>query len=177
MTSALYDLPIGKGRLLPVNNAVANTVIGGWQIGGGIWTIQSGFPVTPNVGGADRSGNGAGFDRPNTTGVSPYVDNPVPSRWWDPAAFTGNIPGTFGTAGRNSLIGPGYFTLDASAHKEFHMPYRETHMLQFRFEAFNVMNHPVWAIPNSNVLSSGFGTISGTAVSMRQIQLALKYSF
>ena len=57
------------------------------------------------------------------------------------------------------------------------MPYKESHMLQFRFEAFNVLNHPVWGIPNANVLSSGFGTITGTAVSMRQMQLALKYSF
>jgi hypothetical protein len=176
VTSALYDVPIGKGRSLVVNNPVANAVVGGWQVGG-IWTVQSGFPVTPTVGGADRSGTGAGYDRPNTTGVTPYLDNPVPSRWWDPAAFTPNLPGTFGSAGRNSLIGPHYFTLDASAHKEFRMPYRESHILQFRFEAFNVLNHPVWSIPNSNVLSSGFGTTTGTAVSMRQIQFALKYSF
>ena len=57
------------------------------------------------------------------------------------------------------------------------MPYKETHMLQFRFEAFNILNHPVWGTPNSNVTSSGFGTITSTAVSMRQMQLALKYSF
>ena len=57
------------------------------------------------------------------------------------------------------------------------MPKLERHMLQFRFEGFNVLNHPVWATPNINVLSSGFGTITGTAVSMRQLQLALKYSF
>jgi hypothetical protein len=50
-------------------------------------------------------------------------------------------------------------------------------VLQFRLEAFNALNHPVWGIPNANVLSSGFGTITGTAVSMRQAQMALKYSF
>ncbi len=176
VTSTLYDLPIGKGRSLDPRNGILDAVAGGWQIGG-ILTAQTGFPITPGVGGADRSGNGAGFDRPNATGITPYLDNPVPSRWWDPAAFTGNTPGTFGTAGRNSIIGPKFLTLDASAHKEFHMPYQERHMLQFRFEGFNIMNHPVWSNPNSNALSSGFGTISGTAVSMRQIQLALKYTF
>jgi hypothetical protein len=155
---------------------VLNAVVGGWQVGG-IWTIQSGFPITPTVGGSDRSGTGAGYDRPNTTGVSPYLDNPVPSRWWTTAAFTPNVAGTFGSAGRNALIGPRFFTLDASAHKEFRMPYKESHMLQFRFEAFNALNHPVWGTPNSNVLSSGFGTITSTAVSMRQLQMALKYSF
>jgi hypothetical protein len=49
--------------------------------------------------------------------------------------------------------------------------------LQFRFEAFNVLNHPVWAAPNSNILSTGFGTVTGTAVAMRQLQVALKYYF
>jgi hypothetical protein len=176
VTSTLYDLPIGKGRRLGVANPVLNAFVGGWQIGG-IWTVQSGFPITPTVGGNDRSGNGAGYDRPNATGVSPYIDNASPSRWWSTAAFTPNAPGTFGNAGRNALIGPRFFTIDASAHKEFRMPYRETHMVQFRLEAFNVMNHPVWGTPNANVLSSGFGTITGTAVSMRQMQLALKYSF
>jgi hypothetical protein len=176
VTSALWDVPIGKGRQMGVDNRFLNAIVGGWQIGG-IWTIQSGFPVTPNVGGADRSGTGGGYDRPNSTGVSPYLDNPVPSHWWNLAAFTPNVPGTFGAVGRNSLIGPHYFTLDGSAHKEFRMPYKETHLVQFRFEAFNVLNHPVWGIPNANVLSSGFGTTTGTAVSMRQIQMALKYSF
>ncbi len=176
VTSTLWDVPVGKGRALGVSNPLANAIVGGWQAGA-IWTVQSGFPVTPTVGGADRSGNGAGFDRPNATGLSPYVDNPASYRWWSVAAFTPNAPGTFGNAGRNSLIGPKYFTLDFSAHKEFRMPYKENHLVQFRFEAFNVMNHPVWGIPNANVLSSGFGTITGTAVSMRQLQLALKYSF
>ena len=175
VTSSLYDLPIGKGRRVNVTNPVANAIIGGWQIGG-IWTIQSGFPITPGVGGADRSGNGAGFDRPNATGVSPYIDDPHPYRCWSPAAFVANAPGTFGNAGRNSLTGPKFVTLDGSLHKEFRMPW-EGHALQFRMEAFNILNHPVWGNPNTNVLSAGFGTITGTAVSMRQVQLALKYKF
>ncbi len=175
VTSALYDLPVGKGRRVDISNPVVNALAGGWQIGG-IWTVQSGFPITPSVG-ADRSGSGAFFDRPDATGVSPYLDDPHPYRWWRAAAFTTNAPGTFGNAGRNALVGPRFFTLDGSAHKEFRMLYKESHILQFRFEAFNIMNHPVWGNPNSNVLSSGFGTITGTAVSMRQLQLALKYNF
>ncbi len=175
VTSALYDLPVGKGRRVDISNPVVNALAGGWQIGG-IWTVQSGFPITPSVS-ADRSGTGAFFDRPDATGVSPYLDDPHPYRWWTAAAFTPNAPGTFGNAGRNSLVGPRFVTLDGSAHKDFRMPYKDNHALEVRFEAFNLMNHPVWGNPNSNVLSSGFGTITGTAVSMRQIQLALKYNF
>lgn len=176
VTSALWDLPFGRGRQFDLKNRFVNALGGGWQVGG-IWTIQSGFAQTVSVGGADRSGAGGGFDRPNATGISPYLSNPTPSLWFNLAAYTPNKIGSFGNVGRNNLIGPGQKTLDFSAHKEFKMPYLETHLLQIRVEAFNVLNHPVWGQPNSNVLSSGFGTVSGTAVAMRQVQMALKYVF
>ena len=165
-----------EGGRLDVENAFLNGIVGGWQTGA-IWTVQSGFPQTVTIGGVDRSGTGAGFDRPNATGVSPYPSNPTPSRWFNPAAFVEQPAGTFGNVGRNTLIGPGIFALDFSAHKEFRMWFSEQHTLQFRFEAFNVLNHPVWGAPNGNILSSGFGTVTGTAVPMRQLQLALKYFF
>jgi hypothetical protein len=57
------------------------------------------------------------------------------------------------------------------------MPYSESHVLQFRLEAFNVLNHPVWGAPNASVNSPLFGTITSTAVAMRQLQLGLKYIF
>lgn len=70
------------------------------------------------------------------------------------------------------------------------MPYNEHHLLQFRAEAFNELNHPVGGAPNGNILAraafagapanaahSGFGGISTTALPMRQMQLGLKYSF
>ena len=70
------------------------------------------------------------------------------------------------------------------------MPYKESHVLQFRFEAFNVLNHPSWGMPNLNILSGAarpglpataahqnFGVVTSTSTPMRQIQLGLKYSF
>jgi hypothetical protein len=72
------------------------------------------------------------------------------------------------------------------------MPHTETHVVQFRVEAFNVFNHPVWDRPNGNILAGalfpeapanaahqGFGVISATnpSIPMRQLQVALKYSF
>jgi hypothetical protein len=177
VTSGLWYIPVGKGKKLDIRNAVLNAIIGDWQIGS-ILTLQTGFPITPNVGGSDRSGTGGGFDRPNATGISPYLDNPVPSKWFNIAAFTPNVPGTFGTAGRNSVVGPGIVTWDFSTHKDFKMPYSEKHSLELRWEMFNAANHPVWGTPNTNANSpANFGTITGTRVSMRQMQLALKYVF
>jgi hypothetical protein len=120
------------------------------------------------------------------------LSNPTASRWFDPNAFVEAPAGSWGNVGRNTLVGPGIFALDFEAHKEFTMPHSERHKLQFRLEAFNVLNHPVWSAPNSNILAGAafpgqpstnahqaFGVITSTAngVSMRQIQLALKYSF
>jgi hypothetical protein len=178
VTSAVYDLPVGKGRPVNINNGFLNAIAGGWQVGG-IWTVQSGLPQTITLGGKDQSITGNGYDRPNATGLSPYLSNPTTSHWYNPAAFVLQPQGTFGNVGRNTAIGPGIFALDFDAHKAFVMPYSEHHTLEFRMEAFNILNHPVWSNPNGNVLALGssFGTITGTAIPMRQIQLALKYNF
>jgi hypothetical protein len=190
VTSVVYDLPLGKGHTVDGKNAFVNGVIGGWQTAG-TWTVQSGLPGTINDGGNDRSNTGVGDDRPNVVSGQPYtVSNPTPSRWFNPAAFVEQAAGTWGNVGRNNVVGPGIFGLDFSMHKEFRMPYSEHHQLQFRFEAFNVLNHPVWSMPNLNILAGsafpgqpstnphqGFGVVSGTTIPMRQIQLALKYSF
>ncbi len=127
---------------------------------------------------------------PIYTGVSPYLDNPTASRYWNLAAFSEAPTGQFGNVGRNSIEGPGIIGFDAEVHKQFRMPYKEGHVLQFRFEAFNALNHPNWAMPSLNILPGaaqpglpataahqGFGLVSGTSIPMRQIQLGLKYSF
>jgi hypothetical protein len=189
VTSVLYDLPVGKGKALNVTNPLANAVVGGWQLGG-VWTAQTGLPQVITIGGVDRSATGVGYDRPIATGSSAYLSNPTPSRWYDPGAFVEAPAGSFGNVGRNTLVGPGIFAFDFAAHKEFRMPFKEGHLLKFRLEAFNVLNHPSWSNPNGNILSGaafpgqpstnahqGFGVITGTAVQMRQVQVALKYTF
>jgi len=178
--SALYELPIGPGKLLPLNSKILNALVGGWQVGG-IFTHQTGAVATPQVG-TDNSaiaGAGGNYDRPNVTGVSPYLSGSARSVnvWVNPAAYQKAPAGFFGNATRSSFTGPGFTNLDASLHKKFQMPYNEKHELSIRFEAFNALNHPNWAIPNLTITSSTFGRITGTANSMRQLQLAAKYQF
>ena len=88
------------------------------------------------------------------------------------------------------MRGPSFFSLDVSAHKNFRVTEKVT--LQFRTEAFNILNHPVLGMPlpyldtysafdtngrpvagASNPLGA-FGTITNTAIDNRQIQFALK---
>ncbi|MBI3208844.1 MAG: carboxypeptidase regulatory-like domain-containing protein [Candidatus Solibacter usitatus] len=177
VTSVLYDVPFGKGRMHSIGNPVLNAVAGGWQLGS-IVTISTGFPLTVTSG-SDQSNTGAGFDRPlYVSGVNPNVSNHDPVKWFDVAAYRVQPFGTFGNVGRNTLISPSIFSWDFSTLKNFKLPGGEAHMLQFRFEAFNFANHPSWGNPGTNAGSpSTFGVITGTRTNMRNLQLALKYIF
>ena len=172
-----YELPVGKGKALNINNAVLDAVIGGWQTSGN-YTLQSGVPQTLSIGGVDNASTGnQGTDRPNYTGVgNGYAAVQTPSRWYDPASFVKASAGTFGNVGRNTLITPHFRGLDFAIHKNFRMPW-EGHSLQFRAEAFNVLNHPSWGAPGGNITSANFGVINSTGIPMRQLQMGLKYSF
>jgi len=179
VASVLYELPIGPGKLLPVNNKALNAAIGGWQVGG-IFTHQTGVVATPLLG-FDNSGiaaSGGNFDRPSPTGTSPYLKGSARTLndWVNKAAYVNATPGFFGTLQRGSFTSPGFTNLDASLHKVFLMPYNEKHQLSIRFEAFNSLNHPNWNEPNLTTSSSTFGRITGTGA-LRQLQLAGKYQF
>src|SRR6185437_1706996 len=138
----IYDLPVGRGRLLNINNGVANGIVGGWQLSASM-IIQSGVPQTLNIGFNNSGSNTPQNDRPSYSGSgSVYAANRSRFDWYNRAAFTVAAPGTFGNVGRNSVLTPHIQAIDLAVHKEFAMPYKEGHVLQFRLEAFNVFNHP-----------------------------------
>ena len=177
VTSVLYDIPVGKGRRMVVANRALDAVAGGWQVGS-IVTYQTGFPITISANQRDSSNIGAGFDRPNAVaGVDPVLprDQQTTEHFFNKAAFSPQVFGTFGNVGRDTLIGPRIFSLDASLIKDF--KFTDARFLQFRWEMFNALNHPNWGDPNTNFYSSGFGTIAGTRTAMRQMQFALKVVF
>ena len=174
-TSVLYELPVGRGRRFLNQGGVADAVIGGWELGS-IFTLQSGFPQTVAAG-FDQSNTNIGFDRVNATGqhaVLPRGQRTV-DRWFNTGAFALQPFGTFGTAGRNTIITPGVIQWDFSAHKDFRIA--EQHTVQFRFEAFNFPNHPNWGNPDPSRTSPSFGQIRTTRTRMREMQVALKYTF
>lgn len=180
---AVYDLPIGRGKMLNIGNPIGNAVVGGWQLSANI-TIQSGVPQTLNVGFNNAHTNNPLPDRPSYSGngngyLSDHQFVSTGLSWYDPASFVAAPDGTFGNVGRNTMITPAFQTFDLAVHKQFAMPFNESHALQFRLEAFNVFNHPVWNAPQGNTSAADFGVISSTAaaVPMRQLQLGLKYRF
>jgi len=76
--------------------------------------------------------------------------------------------------GRNSLVGPGLVSLDASANKKFFIGERH---LELRVEVFNVPNLPIWGQPGNTLRTPNFGVITSTRMDSRQIQLGLKVVF
>jgi hypothetical protein len=165
---------VGKGRTIDIQNGFLDAILGGWQLGS-IVTWRSGFPVNPTDG-VNRANTNIGVDRPNATGTSQSLSNPTTAEWFNTAAFTLQPLYTFGNVGRNSVIGPAGLYVDFSTHKDFRV-HKEGHYLQFRWEAFNVLNHPAWGLPNTSLSSPQFGQITSTNGNMRQLQFALKYVF
>jgi hypothetical protein len=186
VASVLYELPFGRGKAFLTRGRFGNQVVGGWQLTT-IFTAQSGRPINTvswDSGGQVIQGVG---DRLNSTGISPYAANPTARQWFNLGAFSNPAPGTFGNIQRNDLIGPSTWTDDFSVFKN--ISFTERTAIQFRMEAFNVMNHVALNSPNASWGSSGptaapnFGQIRdtattlGTAYTMRQVQLALKFIF
>jgi hypothetical protein len=171
VASFLYQTP-----QLRTSPAVVRYVAGGWELNG-ILTLASGSPFTVTSG-QDNSQSGVNGDRADLVG-DPHLDTDRPrdeliGRYFDTDAFTTNARGTFGTAGRNILRGPGTANVDLGVVKNF--PIREGIRLQLRGEAFNALNRVDLSNPNAIATSPQFGMITG-AGSPRVLQVALKLYF
>jgi outer membrane receptor protein involved in Fe transport len=163
-----YDLPFGKG-----------TLWGGWQTYG-IWTFQTGRPFTvaldPNIDNSNTGLSILGFganDRPNVLHPA-ALSHPTPDRWFDITAFALPPFGSFGNAGRNILTGPGYQSINVSIVKNTRLS--EHAELQIRAEAFNLLNHVNFDLPDIFFGSPAFGAIQ-SAESPRRIQFGAKILF
>ncbi len=172
--SYTLEIPVGQGHhFLNKPSKVLDAVAGGWQLSG-IVTLQSGSPFSPTA--ADVTGGAVGSQRPNYL-RDWRVSNPTPDQWFDRSAFCGAAScglTSFGTAGRNSLIGPPLKKSDLSLQKFFAV--REGQRLQFRAEMFNFTNHPNFFLPSGRVDLATGGKISQSQAP-RVVQLGLKYLF
>jgi hypothetical protein len=136
-----------------------------FSVNSGLQTLYGGVSAL-----ADYSGNrNLGF-------IYRAIDGTI---WWfntdQTPLFTYPVAGDTGTSGRNSFTGPPYFNIDCLLYKNFAI--REKSSLQFRIEAFNVLNHTHFANPDANLSDALFGRIVSTQGTPRAIRLALKLQF
>ena len=190
--SAGQDLHLQDvGFLQPVSTAIT----AGWELLS-ISTITSGSPFTV-YSGIQQTGVGTyGTDRPDQIAKPDLSTAHSSSRQRDDyfgrgannSSFfsipigipggTGPNSGRFGTLGRNTFFGPAYYDFDYALIKSTPFGHRASGVeradLQFRAEFFNLFNIVNMGLPANTIKGSGFGIISKTAGTSRQIQFSLK---
>jgi hypothetical protein len=192
--NTVYELPFGKGKTFGGNvSRGLDYVIGGWQVNN-TTNWSSGLPWTPqtNECGSEQDVN---ICRPNKGSGSFHVGagsfNPITHTvpFFTPlTSLTGPFtdPGAakLGNIGRNSFRGPRGFYSDLSVMKNF--PITERVKAQFRMDAFNLFNHPVYAFSGNNGANpcidcqgGNNGKITGleNGTTMRELQFALRFNF
>jgi hypothetical protein len=186
--SLIQTLPLERVSFL---RPLGSRVTKGWQFLN-ITTLTSGPPFTV-YSGIQQTGAGAGgTDRPDLFALPDFSTNRVTredyfGRGANNSSFffipinvpggTGPNQGRFGTLGRDTFRGPGFHNFDMAMIKDTSFGKRgnrELGVLEFRAEFFNVFNIVNFGLPSNTVRGSGFGIISHTAGSSRQIQVSLK---
>jgi len=202
--NAIYHLP--EARSL---GSTLQTLTNGWWISP-ILAAQSGLPFTPTIAfNNSRSGVGAngggGVDRPsyvtsanlasallNDPSATVYDKSKViqhlRNQYFNPHMFTVGPAGYIGTAGRDSLRGPGLLNLDLAVNKDTRLRFLgEAGKLELRAEIFNILNHVNYGEPSGSVWSSttALNATAGKITSLinpiqsswRDVQLAAKVVF
>jgi len=209
-----YELPIGRGhRMFGSPGRALGLLVNGWQTGS-VFTWQSGAPysILSGYGTFNRAGLRSFYNTAEatlthqqisgdlgvfkTTNGVVYLINPklispdgtgvgLPSQTCAPAVsggFCNPQPGQLGNLQENAFSGPKYFDWDMSAAKDFDLT--ERLRLTFRAEAFNLLNHPVFAPPldsngtaSFNINNTNFGQSTNTVSVPRILQMSLRLKF
>ncbi|MGH9163648.1 MAG: TonB-dependent receptor domain-containing protein, partial [Vicinamibacteraceae bacterium] len=158
--SLVAELPFGPDKPFLNQGGVMSALARGWQING-LLSVYSGAPFTVTA-------SDASLDLPESQQRADQVKPEVEilggigpgQAYFDPLAFAAVTEARFGTAGFNTLRGPGFANLDFSLYRQFSLSPRLK--LQVRVEAFNLTNTPHFDTPSadvSNLQLNGDGTV------------------
>jgi len=173
-----YQIPLGTGHRY-ASGGILNHIFGRWSVAG-LWWVRSGQPFSADAG-VDRNGDGNTNDR---AGLLTGTADGIYSTGSEKAQFTKtqaevrnvSLSQTLGTTlGRNVFRGPRSVNVDLSLLKQ--IPVTESKYFQFRFEAFNLLNHTNLLNPVTSIGSPLFGVIQGTRGTSRNLQFGLKFNY
>jgi len=175
--NTIYQIPLGKGHRF-MKSRFADLVAGGWRLGM-IQVYTSGFPLTatrnnplPLFAGADR----AIISSYDNWRVDPKGDKFDPNKdlYLTNAGFPTQTNYILGNETRFNPKARGFGNVNenASLAKSFRLT--ERFRIDFRAEAFNMLNRAVFSNPNTNLDGNSFGRVTGQANAARQAQGALK---
>jgi hypothetical protein len=170
--SHVYELPFGTGKPF-LSRSPVRFVAGGWQVNG-ILRSATGTPFTATADATSCNcpGNGNFADA-----VSPVriLGGTGPGElWFSTSSFAQPGPNRFGTAGRNTIRGPGLINYDFSVFRNFRV--RERMRIEFRSEFYNLTNTPHFNSPVASFNAGNFGQVT-SSYGEREIQFALRLIF
>ena len=175
VASANWEMPFGR-----TGDGALAALVRNWSLGG-LVRLRSGSPFSVQTGGLDRGRQTN--DAPDYPDVCPGASaNPVlggPAQYFDPTAFCLQPPGFIGNAPRNSVIGPGFATVDMVLARALALG--ASRSLQLRFEVFNLLNRANYGFPTADIFNpdgsyrADAGQITTTVGTPRQIQLGAKF--
>jgi outer membrane receptor protein involved in Fe transport len=176
--SANYELPFGKDRKYGSNWGTAkNTALGGWNLNT-IFQAHTGLPVTVYDGAGQSLQATRSLERPNRICDGKISGASVDEPWVDINCFQRAPAGQFGDSGVGIISGPGYWNVDFGLGKNVYFP--GDRYVTFRIEAFNLFNHPNFALgAASGDISSPqtFGRIQNTFSAPRIVELVIKFTY
>jgi trimeric autotransporter adhesin len=170
--SFVWTSPVGDRRSRIAAGSKLGRLLKDWQLSGSI-TAQTGNPLTARVLGntaqlAQTGGIGRG--RAEATGQS--IDSS--SSFFNLNAFAVVPPGVYGNAGRNTIPGPGTFSLNTAFARSFTLA--ERRRLEFRLEATNVLNHVNYTNLYTVVNAVNYG-LPSAAGQMRMLTAVVRLRF
>jgi hypothetical protein len=175
--ATIYEVPYGKARG-GTATGVRDAVLGGWTVNS-IFQTHSGLPITVYDGAGQSLQATRSLERPNRVCNGQISGAGVNDPWIDINCFQHAPAGQFGDSGVGILRGPGYWNLDLGISKNFYV-IDDRKYVTFRVEAFNVLNHPNFAIQAGSADMSNpttFGRIQNTFSAPRIVELVLKFSY
>jgi hypothetical protein len=169
-----YELPFGEDRRWLKGGAGA-AWLGHWQLNATL-QLASGTPFTARVLGAvyDVATGVNGTLRADYNGAPIQLNDPTTQLFFNKAAFSPPAPGTFGTAGRNTIIGPGVSALNLGLLRSVEVG--QTRTLTFQLQASNVLNTVQYAGIDTVVNSPTFGQVTSVRP-MRRFQIIARFRF
>jgi len=185
-----YSLPFGRGRTFGHDIPWGlDELIGGWDLSGiTTWHSGTAYSTVSSAFVAGYANNAPALFDGDKGALKHNIHKTSGGQLFlydDPAAAAGAFQGPIGFSigPRNSLRGPHFFNLDAGLAKTFGIVPDRGLNLQFRADAFNVLNHPNFDSPGTNTSydditqPSNFGQLTSQNGSPRVLQLSARIQF
>jgi hypothetical protein len=170
-----YQLPFGDRQRF-ATKGWEKAVFGAWRVNA-TGTVNSGTPFTVRVFSKNQACQnvpGTNSQRADQSG-NPALPNPTTLEWFNTAIFT--IPTScFGDAPRNSVIGPGTFTINSGLTKTIPFGRDGLRRLDFSWNATNLLNHPNYSGLSTVLGSKTFGQITSVGA-MRAMTFTTRFNF